>query len=151
MFRVRPLEKTDREKTAGMVRCFYQSDAVDHQAPEAVIQKVLSDVLDHENCLLKAFALCEDDEQIGYAYITEFYACETAGSCVMIEEIFIAEEFRGKGYGTAFFRWLFETYAGAARFRLEITDSNERALELYRRLGFIPLSYGQMVYDVPAV
>ena len=150
MFRVRPLEKTDREKTAGMVRCFYQSDAADHQASEETIRKVLSDVLDHEDCLLKAFALCEDAEQIGYAYVTEFYACETAGTCVMIEEVFIAEEFRGRGYGTAFFKWLAEAFPEAARFRLEIADANERALKLYQRLGFKFLSYGQMVLDVPA-
>jgi peptidyl-prolyl cis-trans isomerase SurA len=91
--------------------------------------------------------LLEDEGQVvGFAYLTFFYACEVAGKVIMIEELFVKEEHRGKGYGQQFMDWLYAAYPDVVRFRLEITPEN-RAVHLYRRNGFVPLTYGQMVYD----
>ena len=59
----------------------------------------------------------------------------------------IREEFRGGGLGKEFFAWAEGEYPQARRFRLEATPSNQRAMDLYRRLGFEPLHYVQMVRD----
>ena len=65
----------------------------------------------------------------------------------MFEELFLKEEFRGKGYGTRFFDEIMKAKPQVCRFRLEVTRSNEKAVHLYERLGFEFLAYDQMVLD----
>lgn len=42
-----------------------------------------------------------------------------------------------------------EKYNTAARYRLEVTESNVRAIALYTMLGFEGLPYRQMILDTP--
>lgn len=42
-----------------------------------------------------------------------------------------------------------EKYNTAARYRLEVTESNVRASALYHMLGFEDLEYRQMILDTP--
>ena len=91
--------------------------------------------------------LTEEGKIIGFAYVTVFYACEVGGRCLMFEELFLKEEARGKGYGTAFFKWVMESHPEVKRFRLEVTEENKRAIALYESLGFSFLDYGQMAKD----
>ena len=65
----------------------------------------------------------------------------------MIEEIFLKKEYRGKGYGRAFFEWVFREYPDVKRYRLEVTKANEGAAALYRKVGFQFLDYRQMIKD----
>jgi ribosomal protein S18 acetylase RimI-like enzyme len=65
----------------------------------------------------------------------------------MIEEIYLKESCRGKGFGRQFFRWLFQEYPQVKRFRLEVTKANAGAAKLYASLGFVPLEYNQMILD----
>ena len=44
---------------------------------------------------------------------------------------------------------LHEKYNTAARYRLEVTESNVRASALYHMLGFEDLEYRQMILDTP--
>ncbi len=78
--------------------------------------------------------------------MTHMYATE-AGSCVMIEELFIEPQLRGQGLGHAFFDWLFSAYPDTARFRLEVTPENSRTAALYEKMGFEPLTYCQMIRE----
>ncbi|WP_315167605.1 GNAT family N-acetyltransferase [Metaclostridioides mangenotii] len=91
--------------------------------------------------------LCEDDDFVGYAYLTMCYSCQMGGKTLILEELFMKEQCRGKGYGRQFFDWLFNEYQDVVRFRLEVTETNEGASSLYKRLGFDYLQYKQMVYD----
>lgn len=54
----------------------------------------------------------------------------------------------GAGLGSAFFSWLEQTLP-AARYRLEVEPDNLGAIRLYRRKGYAPLPYLQMVRDFP--
>ena len=65
----------------------------------------------------------------------------------MFEELYLKEEARGKGYGSRFFEAVMKERPEIRRFRLEVTGSNEKAVRLYRRLGFEFLDYDQMALD----
>ena len=143
--KVRPMTAADKEITIPMVLQFYDGPAVEHAVPVDTIQKVFADAVG-ENPHLEGFILQDGEQVVGFAYLTFFYACEVAGKVIMIEELFVKEEYRGKGYGQRFMDWLYATYPDVVRFRLEITPEN-RAVNLYRRNGFVELTYGQMVFD----
>ena len=142
---VRPMTAADKEITIPMVLKFYDGPAVEHTVPMQTIEKVFADAVG-KNPHLEGFILEQDNQVVGFAYLTFFYACEVSGKVIMIEELFIKEQYRGRGYGQQFMDWLYAAYPDVVRFRLEITPEN-RAVNLYRRNGFVELTYGQMVYD----
>ena len=57
------------------------------------------------------------------------------------------EEFRGMGLGTEIMAWMEGEYPTARRFRLEVTQVNQRAVRLYEGSGYHYLRYDQMVLD----
>ena len=121
MFALKKMTKEMHDEVLAMVEEFYHSDAV--------------------------FVLTEDGKTVGFAYITEYYACEVGGRCLMFEELYLKEATRGKGYGTRFFDEIMKAKPEVRRFRLEVTRSNEKAVRLYERLGFTFLDYDQMILD----
>ena len=65
-----------------------------------------------------------------------------------LEDIYILEQFRGKGLGKELFAYLDENYSAKfGRLRLEVEDDNEIAVALYKKNGFRFLEYKQMIKD----
>ena len=58
------------------------------------------------------------------------------------------EEYRSKGLGSEYFRYMEEhKEEGVTRFRLEVEKENERAWKLYKRQGYDWLEYDQMIKE----
>lgn len=147
MLEFRRMTENNKDDVINMAKIFYNSDAVSHNVSEEVLLRTFNDACS-DNPLLEGFILINDDKIIGYAYTTTLYACECGGETVLLEELFISEKCRGKGFGKEFFKWMFKLYPEAVRFRLEVTKENKKAYNLYKNLGFNQISYLQMVYDI---
>ena len=146
MFHIEKMQGCMREEIMPMVQAFYHSDAVCHPVPEEILEQTFADAVSSDP-VLEGYALMEDENIVGFAYTTVYYACEVGGRCMMFEELYLKEETRGKGYGTLFFEQVMEQHPEVRRFRLEVSRSNEKAVRLYERLGFTFLEYDQMVKD----
>jgi ribosomal protein S18 acetylase RimI-like enzyme len=72
---------------------------------------------------------------------------EAGGDTLWLEDLYIRKDFRNKGLGKEYFNFIFSEYKGVRRFRLEVEDTNERAVKLYKSLGFEFLEYKQMILD----
>ena len=142
---IRPMTAQDRTTVLALADAFYHSSAVSHPAPAAIMEQTFADAVG-QNPHLTGYLIESDGAIAGFAYLTCFYACELAGTVVMIEELFIRDEFRGKGLGQEFLTWLYDRYPDAKRFRLEV-ERNNRAVHLYERSGFRFIEYGQMAFD----
>ena len=142
----RPLLPSDRELYVSLAKAFYATDAVFQPIPE----KHFSDTFD-ELMRSDVYTFCRilehEDAPAGYALMSRTYSQEAGGMAVWIEEIYILPEYRGKGLGSEFFAWLFETYP-APRYRLEVEPENEAAMHLYTKLGFKSVPYGQMMRGI---
>lgn len=147
MLEIRNMLYSDKNEVLPMVCEFYGSDAVDHDVSTEILEQTFTDATDENNAMLQGYVLVEQDNIIGFAYLTQYYACEVAGINLMIEELFIKENARGNGYGKEFMQWVIDT-KDVARFRLEVTANNEKAVKLYENLGFEFLSYDQMIKDI---
>jgi ribosomal protein S18 acetylase RimI-like enzyme len=84
--------------------------------------------------------IVRDDEQtpVGYLVICFDFSLEYRGKGAWIDELFVSPTHRGKGIGTQLLD-LAETASrqhGAQTLHLEVNHGN-RAIELYRRRGFI--------------
>lgn len=147
MFVIRAMTEEDRDAVLSMVLEFYQSAAVEHSVDAATLERTFWAAVDPAETLLRGLLLEEDGAAVGYAYVTFCYSGEMGGRVVFLDELYFRPGCRGKGYGTAVFRWLKQAYPAYPRFRLEVTEANGQAQRLYRRLGFRTLAYRQMVLD----
>lgn len=146
MFQLKKMTVEMHDEVLDMVEQFYHSEAVSHPIPRERLEQTFADAVGPDP-VLEGFVLTEEEHIVGFAYITEYYACEVGGRCLMFEELFLKEEARGKGYGTRFFAEIMKKKPAVRRFRLEVARSNEKAVRLYERLGFSFLEYDQMVLE----
>lgn len=113
MFALKKMTKEMHDEVLAMVEQFYHSDAVCHPVPEERLEQTFADAVS-DDPILEGFVLTEDGKTVGFAYITEYYACEVGGRCLMFEELYLKEETRGKGYGTRFFDEIMKAKPGCA-------------------------------------
>ena len=147
MLTFRDILSEDRDLVLPMVIDFYHSDAVDHPVDTAILERSFRDAADPAEPLLRGLLIQWDGQPAGYMYLTQCYSAEVGGRCVLLDEVYLKPEFRGRGIGTRVLAWLEESYPSARRFRLEVTQANQGAARLYRSAGYKFLHYDQMVLD----
>ena len=144
---IRPITPSDRQDYITMCREFYSGDAVLHPVPEEYFARTF-DALMENTPFAAAYIIEQDGVTAGYALLAKSFSQEAGGIVIWIEELYIRPEFQGHGLGTAFFRFLEAQNDGTVkRYRLEYEPDNVRGAALYRRLGFTPLGYGQMIKE----
>ena len=148
MLAIRPMEEKNKEQLMEMMLQFFNSPAVEHGVERQILEDTLEGAL-QKGSGLDGYALWEDAELIGFSFVSSYFCTERGGTCIVLEDLYLKEETRGKGYGTAYFQFVFDRYPHARRFRLEVTPSNEKAARLYERMGFQRLTYHQMYLDCP--
>lgn len=145
--KIRAMQLKDMEEVVGMMRVFYDSPAVIHAAPDEILRQDVKDCVG--DCpYIEGYIFEENDRILGYSMVAKSYSTEYGGICVWVEDLYMKEEARGLGIGTAFFRFLDEKYKDqAVRFRLEVEEENERAVAVYKKAGYHPLPYMQMTKE----
>ncbi len=129
-------------------KSFYSTDAVLHPIPEEHFYKTFQQCLENSP-YVRGLALLWQEKIAGYALLSFTWSNEAGGLCILLEEIYVDPAYQGLGIGNALFTYIQNTYADKAkRFRLEVTRSNQRAIQLYQRMGYSSIEYLQMVKDL---
>ena len=84
------------------------------------------------------FAIIEEEKMIGFMNIQCFYSVWSHGKVFFLDDFFIEENFRGKGYGEKALKDL-QKYAkksGIKRIQLMAENTNPKAIEFYRKHKF---------------
>lgn len=145
---INKMKETDRKDVIEMSREFYNSDAVSHGADDEKLNNVFETAVSVFPTF-EGYIFREDDGTAsGYSYISGYYESEIGGMCVMLIDLFVKPEYRGKGYAGSFFEYVKKRYPGAKRFRLEVMPDNKAAINIYKRWGFEELVYKQMIIDM---
>lgn len=143
----RKFRPEDRDIFFSMVKKFYAPPAVLHFPSDEVMMSSFDAALDIPE-LVKGYIFECGEKAAGYAIVSMKFETEVGGMAAWIEELFVEEEFRSCGIGSAFFEHLKNEFSGKIkRIRLEVGDENDGAKTLYKRLGFEMLDYRQMVID----
>jgi len=144
---LRPVTPEDHDAFLALCREFYRSPAVLAPVPDAYIENTFRE-LGSPRPLAEAFFFLCGGEPVGYCLLTSAFSTEAGGRVQWIEELYIRPEWRGRGLARELFAGLKARRApDVRRFRLEVEPDNEAAKRLYRRAGFGPLPYEQMVLD----
>lgn len=118
-----------------LIRDFYAYD--EHEFEEGHIRRTMTDFLSHPD-YGRAWLMQIGEEAIGYAIITFGYSLEFGGRDAFIDEIYLAENYRGQGLGQQAIEFLLATgkALGIRALHLEVMPHNTRAHAFYLRVGF---------------
>ena len=125
----------DLDLLCGFVREYYEFDG--HPYDDGMVRQALDEFL-RDPSLGGAWLICDGEKPVGYVVLTLGYSIEYRGRDSFIDEFFIRESHRGRGWG----RQALDFVEGAARamgvraIHLEVMRSNAEAVEFYRHVGF---------------
>ena len=89
----------------------------------------------------------EDETPVGFALFFSNYSTFLGRSGIHLEDLFVLESFRGRGYGKALLdnMQIIAKDRGAGRLEWNVLDWNTPAIEFYESMGAKPVS-GWMTY-----
>ncbi len=144
---VRKITRNDKEQYIKFASQFYKTDAVLHDIPNEHFECTFEEMMRSDEYAI-GYMLEHQGEAAGYALLAKTFSQEAGGIVIWIEELYIDEKFRGLGLGSEFFAYMEENKGKEVkRIRLEVEDYNTRAIALYKRMGFEPLEYIQMMRE----
>ena len=141
--KIRKMRRDDKDAVIKMMREFYTSAAVITNGSEKIFAANVDNCTGGSN-LVEGFIFEIDGEIIGYGILAKGYSTEFGGECIWIEDIFVEENFRGRGIGAKFIQHVKEIHAGKI-LRLESERGNSKALAFYKKFGFEELPYLELV------
>lgn len=139
---IREMVNNDRRPVKWMMEEFYATDAVATNGSEEIFKSDIDACLS-DNPYLEGYVFEDDGYIFGYAMLAKSFSTEYGKPCIWIEDIYIKKEHRGKGLGSTFFDIITKKYSDAI-FRLEVEESNERAIKVYKKNGFDFMPYLEM-------
>lgn len=86
----------------------------------------------------RAWLVLDEDRPVGYVVLCFGYSLEWLGRDAFVDEFYLREEFRGRGWGRTTMQFIQEAAReeGIRTLHLEVVRKNQRALELYEKMGF---------------
>lgn len=136
---VRPFEPEDEDTFLCLCKDFYNSGATIKPYNEETARKTFKYLMQsHEN--LWGYMM-EDEESeaiVGYTLITSYWCNEEGGNIIILDELFIDQNDRHKGYAKLFLEWIQrEFHNKAISLTLEVRATNVAAEDLYKKMGFV--------------
>lgn len=131
----KPATSDDIETLIVMMRDLYAHDGLTFD--EAIARRALLGVIG-DDTLGRVFLVLSANEVAGYAVLTFGYSLEFHGRDAFVDELYLRDEYRGRGIGKRALQFLTEVCAaeGVNALHLEVERENTSAQTVYRKFGF---------------
>jgi len=137
-FSVTKITAKEKETYFEMSREFYASGVTNSLIDDEGREKFFGEILSGE--IVRGYFLKCGGVTAGYAICSLSASQEACGRLLWLDELYIRPQFRGKGLGTEFFKFI-EKSDEYKFIRLEVEKENLRALKLYTSLGYKDAQY----------
>ena len=126
----KPLEIADIEVITQMMQDFY---AIDNYPMDVEIAKTLFQEFISNEHLGKSWLIYSENEIVGYIILTFIFSFEYGGKIAFVDELFIKETARGKGFGKEAIQFIQREVPKLSLklLYLEVEPHNENAQKLY--------------------
>lgn len=136
MVQFKSLETSQIEIITQMMQVFYAIDnyPIDIEVSKQLFQEFISD-----DKLGKAWLIHLDEEIVGYVILTYIFSFEYKGRIAFLDELYIKENFRGKGIGKQTIDFIKEQASNQniKLIYLEVENHNQNAQKLYLANDFV--------------
>lgn len=145
-YTLRPMEPSDKAAVMEMMRGFYASEAVHTNGSEEVFNNDV-DACVSDNPFASGYVFTRENGSIcGYSMLAHSYSTEYGRPVIWIEDLFLEEDARGMGLGALLFDLVKEKYPDHIH-RLEVEETNLKAIRTYKKNGFTTLPYAEMIRE----
>ena len=145
-YSLRPMEASDKTEVIRMMRGFYASEAVHTNGSEKVFNNDV-DACVSGNPFASGYVFTREDGSIcGYSMLAHSYSTEYGRPVIWIEDLFIEDDARHKGLSDMLFDLVRKKYPDHVH-RLEVEETNLRAIRTYKKNGFTTLGYAEMIRE----
>lgn len=133
--KIETIQSSEIEQVLPMMKDFYEIDGYDFE--EELTRKNFEIFISNGN-LGQSFLLKEENNVVGYMILNFLFSFEFGGMMCFLDELYITPESQGKSYGkkAVAFAQEFAKEKDLKMMFLEIENHNERAIHLYKKLGF---------------
>jgi diamine N-acetyltransferase len=143
-------EISDRSTTRPSFRAASEDDAAtllvfmreyyafDGHGFEEAKSRVALNALLRDPSLGRVWLILDGEVSVGYIAICFGYSLEWLGRDAFVDEFYLREDYRGRGWGRRTMEFVEEAarVEGIRTLHLEVVRQNVRALEVYRKMGF---------------
>ena len=140
---IRKMIESDVSKVKEMMRVFYASDAVSTNGSDDIFNNDIKECVS-DSPFAAGYVFEADGETAGYGMLAFGFSTEFGARCIWIEDIYVKEQYRGKGIGSRFIEYVKSIRDGRI-IRLEAEKENVSAIKLYEKCGFGALPYLEMI------
>jgi ribosomal protein S18 acetylase RimI-like enzyme len=132
----KPAGASDFDALLPMIRALCEHDGTPFD--EHAVGRALARLVGDES-LGRVWLIESGGEAAGYVVLTFGFSLEFGGRDAFIDELFVKEEFRGRGLGNEAIRFAEDVCRerGIRALHLEVDRQNTRAQSVYRRAGFV--------------
>ena len=125
----------DLELLLSLIQEYYRCDG--HSFDEAALRGAVEAFL-RDDSLGQVWMICDGDAAAGYIVLALGYSFEYLGRDAFVDEFFLYEVYRGKGWGRQALHHVEEQARrlGVRALHLEVKRGNPQAERLYRSFGF---------------
>ena len=126
----KPVEISDIEVITQMMQDFY---AIDNYPMDVEVAKNLFQEFISNDHLGKSWLIYSESEIVGYIILTFIFSFEYGGKIAFVDELFIKETARGKGFGKEAIQFIQQEVPKLSLklLYLEVEPHNENAQKLY--------------------
>ena len=126
----KPLEISDISIITQMMQHFY---AIDNYPMDVEVAKTLFQEFISNEHLGKSWLIYSENEVVGYIILTFIFSFEYGGKIAFVDELFIKETARGKGFGKEAIQFIQQEVPKLSLklLYLEVEPHNENAQKLY--------------------
>ena len=130
MTNFKPVEISDIEVITQMMQNFY---AIDNYPMDVEVAKNLFQEFITNEHLGKSWLIYSENEIVGYIILTFIFSFEYGGKIAFVDELFIKETARGKGFGKEAIQFIQQEVPKLSLklLYLEVEPHNENAQKLY--------------------
>jgi GNAT superfamily N-acetyltransferase len=124
--------------TQTILRIMQDYYAFDHHPFDPQKAQVAVTGLLRDPQLGRIWLICAGENLVGYIVLTFGYSLELLGRDAFVDEFFIIENYRGRGWGRKAMQFVEEAARtfGVHAIHLEVTRHNASAQQFYPKLGF---------------
>jgi diamine N-acetyltransferase len=127
--------EADADVLLDFMRAYYAFDGhgFDREKARAALVALLRDLN-----LGRAWFVLDGDVPVGYVVLCFGYSLEWLGRDAFVDEFYLREDYRGRGWGRATMEFLEEAAraAGVHALHLEVVRENTSAMKLYKKMRF---------------